>query len=98
MTLRVVFRRAARAEFEAAAMWYAERQIGLGVAFTSEIKRAVELASNYPDRFPFKYGAIRCVQARRFPYSVYFLPEAHRIVVLAIFHARRDPHVWQTRA
>ena len=98
MTLRVVFRRAARAEFEAAAMWYEERQIGLGAAFTSEIKRAVELASNYPDRFPVKYGAIRCVQARRFPYSVYFLPEAHRIVVLAIFHARRDPHVWQTRA
>jgi hypothetical protein len=29
---------------------------------------------------------------------VYFLPEAHRIVVLAVFHARRDPLVWQSRA
>jgi len=98
MTLRVVFRRAARAEFDAAALWYEERQIGLGVAFTSEIERAVELASDHPERFPVKYAAIRRVQARRFPYSVYFVAEARRIVVLAVFHARRDPHVWQTRA
>ena len=60
MTLRVVFRRAARAEFDAAASWYEERQIGLGATFTSEIKRAVELASNHPERFPVKCGAIRC--------------------------------------
>ncbi len=95
MTLRVVFRRAARAEFDAAALWYEERQIGLGAEFTSEIKRAVELASNHPERLPVKHGAIRCVQARR---SVYFLLEAYRIVVLAVFHARRDPLVWQSRA
>ena len=98
MTLRVVFRRVARAEFDAEALWYEERQIGLGTAFTSEIKRAVELASDQPEKFPVKYGVIRCVQARRFPYSVYFLPETHRIVVLAVFHARRDPRVWQKRA
>jgi hypothetical protein len=44
MTLRVVFRRAARHEFQEAA------------------------------------------RVKRFPYSVFFLPEASRIVVLAIFH------------
>jgi toxin ParE1/3/4 len=98
MTLRVVFRRAARAEFDAAALWYEERQIGLGAEFTSEIRRAVEIASNHPERLPVKHGAVRCVQVRRFPYSVYFLPEAHRIVVLAVFHARRNPLVWQSRA
>ena len=54
MTLRVVFRRAARVEFDAAALWYEERQIGLGATFTSEIKRAVELASDPPERFPVK--------------------------------------------
>lgn len=98
MTLRVVFRRAARAEFDAAALWYEERQSGLGTAPAAEIKRAVEFASDRPERFPAKYGAIRFVQARRFPYSVYFLPETRRTVVLAVFHALRDPQVWQTRA
>ena len=98
MTLRVVFRRAARDEFDTAALWYDERQPGLGSQFTSEIDHAVELASNHPERFPVKHGAIRCVQARRFPCSAYFRPEANRIVVLAVIHARRDPVVWQTRA
>jgi plasmid stabilization system protein ParE len=97
MTLGVVFRRPAREEFDAAALWYEDRQPGLGAQFVSEIDHAVELASNDPDRFPVKQGEIRSVQARRFPYSVFFRPEAIRIVVLAVFHARRDPSVWRTR-
>ena len=97
MTLRVVFRRAARAEFDTAAVWYEERQPSLGAQFVSEIDYAVELASKNPEKFPIKHGEIRCVRARRFPYSVFFRPEANRIVVLAVFHARRNPVVWQTR-
>jgi len=98
MTLKVVFRHTARTEFDAAALWYEERQPGLGTQFVSEINRAIELAATHPERFPMKHNEIRCVQARRFPYSVFFRPEARRIVVLAIFHARRDPKIWQTRA
>lgn len=37
MTLAVVFRHAARHEFDEAALWYEERRPGLGVQFTSEI-------------------------------------------------------------
>lgn len=98
MTLRGVFRRAARAEFDAAAMWYEDRQPGLGTEFVAEIDHPVELASSHPDRFSVKHGNIRCVQARRFPYSVFFRPEADRLVAFAVFHARHDPDVWQTRA
>ena len=98
MILNVVFRRAARAEFDLAALWYEEQQPGLGLQFTSEIDLAVNLAAEYPERFPIKHRDIRCVQARRFPYSVFYCVEATRIVVLAVFHARRDPAIWQTRA
>ena len=97
MTLKVVFRRAARAEFDGAAMWYEERQLGLGMQFTAEIGRAVELAARNPRRFPIKHADIRCVQVRRFPYSVFYRVEGQRIVVLAVFHVRRDPLIWQAR-
>ena len=97
MTLKVVFRRAARAEFDGAALWYEERQPGLGMQFTSEIDRVVEVAAGNPERFPIRHGDIRCVLARRFPYSVFYRVEADRIVVLAVFHARRDPVIWQAR-
>ena len=98
MTLKVVFLRAARAEFDAAALWYDLQQAGLGMQFVSEINRVIDLASNYPERFRIKYIEIRCAQARRFPYSVYFRPEATRVVVLSVFHARRNPTIWQERA
>ncbi len=41
-----------------------------------------------------------CAKAgvRRFPYSVYYRTEATRIVVLAVFHGKRDPRVWQARS
>jgi plasmid stabilization system protein ParE len=97
MTLKVVFRKAARAEFDAAALWYKRRHPSLGLRFVAEIDRAVELAVANPIRFPMKHGQIRCVQARRFPYSVFYLVESERIVVLAVFHARRDPAIWQKR-
>ena len=98
MTLKVVFRRAARAEFDAAALWYEERRAGLGTQFVSEINRVIDLTSNHPELFPAKHLEIRCAQARRFPYSVFFRPEVTRVVVLAVFHARRDPAIWQARA
>ena len=98
MTLEVVFRTAARAEFDGAALWYEDRQPGLGAQFVSEIDRAVDLASKHPDRYPIKHKEIRCVRARRFPCSIFYIVEAGQIVVLAVFHARRDPAIWKVRA
>ena len=98
MTLKVVFLRAARAEFDSAALRYDIQRTGLGMQFVSEINRVIDLASTYPERFPIKHLEIRYAQARRFPYSVYFRSEATRIVVLSVFHARRNPTIWQERA
>lgn len=97
MPLKVVFRKAARSEFDAAALWYEQRQAGLGAQFLLEIDRAVARAAEYPGRFPMVHAQIRCVRARRFPYSVFYRAEGKQIVVLAVFHARRDPVIWQER-
>jgi hypothetical protein len=51
-----------------------------------------------PDRYSVKHKEIRCIRARRFPYSIFYTVESRQIVVLAVFHARRDPTVWQARA
>ncbi len=97
MTLRVAFRRAARRDVEDVALWYEERRVGLGTQFRDEVDAAVLLAAEHPLRFPRKYKHIRGVRIRRFPYSVFFIPEASRIVVLAVFHVRRDPVTWQSQ-
>lgn len=98
MIRKVVFRRAAQAEFDAAALRYDTQRPGLGAQFLSEIGRAVDQAATHPERFSISHGSIRRVPVRRFPYSVFYLVESDRIVVLAVFHVRRDPMIWRTRS
>jgi toxin ParE1/3/4 len=98
MSLRVVFRRAAARELEDAALWYDAQRAGLGTDFRDAAEHAIALAAEGPLRFPRLHKEVRCVRIRRFPYSVFFLPEVSRIVVISVFHARRDPQVWQSRA
>ncbi len=98
MSLPVAFHRAASAEFIEASVWYETKRIGLALEFIAEIDRCVSLASTQPLQFTVVREDIRRVVARHFPYSVYFRVEEHRIVVLAVFHGRRDPAIWQARA
>ena len=97
MTWRVDFRPVARREFDEAASWYEDRRAGLGAQFIAEVGNAIKLVQEHPQRFPITHGEIRCVRVRRFPYSVFFRTERTRIVVLAVFHARRDPALWRDR-
>ena len=97
MSLPVTFHRATSAEFIEASAWYEGKRLGLALEFMAEIDRCVSLASEHPLQFTVVREDIRRVVANRFPYSVYFRAEKHRIVVLAVFHGNRDPAIWQAR-
>lgn len=98
MKLKVVFRRAARAEFLDDAARYAELRADLGLDFVIEIDRCTSLISERPQQYPVVCQNIRRISARRFPFGVYFRAESNRVVVLAVFHNRRDPMIWQSRS
>lgn len=97
MSLRVVFRVAARHEVEEAATWYDQRRPGLGEEFLREIDEAVLRAAAHPERYPPILADVRKTVARRFPYSVFFRVRKDCVVILAVFHGRRDPTIWQDR-
>jgi plasmid stabilization system protein ParE len=97
MSLRVVFRRAAKDEIENAAAWYEEQSRGLGEEFITEIGDAIEKAAEHPERYPVVFGDRRRTVSRRFPYAVYFRQRQDALVVLAVFHGRRDPAIWRRR-
>ncbi len=98
MSLPVTFHRAASAEFIDASAWYETKRVGLAIEFMAEIDRCLSLTSEHPLQFAIVHEDIRRVVAYRFPYSVYFRAEKHRIVVLAVFHGSRAPTIWQSRA
>jgi plasmid stabilization system protein ParE len=97
MSLPITFHRAASTEFIEASAWYESKRFGLALEFMAEIDRCVQLASEHPLQFAVVREGIRRVVVHRFPYSVYFRAEEHRIVILAVFHGSRNPAIWRVR-
>lgn len=89
--LPLVFRRIAQKELDDSVAWYHDRDARLGVEFGDEIENYLKRICANPKQFPQIRGEVRRAVLRRFPYSIHFLPEANRIVILAIFHAKRAP-------
>ncbi len=96
--LAVVFRRAAERELLEAYAWYEEKRRGLGEEFRTCVEAAVEQIRREPLAQAVVHSDIRRLFTRRFPYGVFYVVEPERIVVLAVFHARRDPRIWQHRS
>jgi plasmid stabilization system protein ParE len=92
-----VVRPQAEAELEAAAAWYADRARGLGAEFVRVVDAAFAAIHRNPLQFPVVHGTVRRAVIRRFPYSVLFTATEEEIVVLSLFHSRRDPKRWQSR-
>ncbi|HYD51092.1 MAG TPA: type II toxin-antitoxin system RelE/ParE family toxin [Gemmatimonadaceae bacterium] len=97
MTPRLFVRDDAAADIEAAAEWYEERRAGLGGEFLRAVRATLAAVERWPEQFGVAREPIRRALLRRFPYAVFYVREAEHIVVIACLHARRDPHVWQSR-
>ncbi len=51
-----------------------------------------------PDQYPIIYRNLRRAVVRRFPFAVFYEITPNEIQVIAIFHSRRDPERWRSRA
>jgi plasmid stabilization system protein ParE len=97
MSLPLVFRPAAQAEFDEAAAWYEAQRPGLGDDFVAEVQHVLDTIAQHPERYPIVEGDVREALVSRFPYCIYYRAKPDRIVVIAVFHTARDPSVWQGR-
>jgi plasmid stabilization system protein ParE len=89
--MKIDFRRIARREYDEAVSWYENKEPGLGREFQNELDLLLKRIASHPEQFRQIRGILRRGVLRRFPYVVYFLTEPERVVVLAVFHAKRDP-------
>lgn len=78
--------------------WYEEQAPGLGGDFILAVDATFRAIVRNPNQFPVHYRSARRAVLRRFPYCVYFHVDEKRVVVLSVFHARRDPRHWEERA
>lgn len=66
MSLPLVFRPAAQAEFDAATSWYEGQQPGLGDDFVAEVQQVLDTLASHPERYPLADGDIREAPVSRF--------------------------------
>jgi toxin ParE1/3/4 len=90
VTLPVVIRAVARREFDAAVDWYAQQRDGLGERFVAAVRAALQSAGDSPGRFRKSVADLRYIRVAGFPYRVHFRATDKRVVIVAIFHTRRD--------
>lgn len=97
MTLPVVFRAAAKTEYDGAVDWYEDRQSGQGNAFVTAVRRVLVEIADRPMRFMIARGDVRQVLVSGFPFSILYRIKRDRVVIIAVFHTSRNPSIWQKR-
>lgn len=99
MSRRLIVRDEAEADLTEAALWYDEREAGLGLELTLEIRAAIGRAVENPlHHLLLRHRPeVRRLLARRFPYRVFFIVREDAIVVFAFLHAARHDRHWRER-
>jgi plasmid stabilization system protein ParE len=95
--MRVVSHPEADAELEAAALWYEERQAGLGDAFLDQFEQALRRIVAQPQRWRVFRGDNRKLNFHRFPYAIVYSMQADTLFIKAVMHLHRRPFYWSRR-
>ena len=90
MRWRIIVRPKAEADLHEAWAWYESRRAGLGDEFLAEIRAAICILEEYPERRPLYYLGFRRLITRRFPYKLFYRVEGERVIIFRILHAKRE--------
>ena len=98
MTFVVKKLRPAEEDALEAAVWYDEREQGLGDDFLDEVDTAVSALSRDALIYRIRFADVRRAQIGRFKfYGIYYLVRNQEVWIIAIHHGRRHPRHLQQR-
>ena len=84
-------------ELEAGALWYEERQPGLGNDFLDAFEDTLRRIVAEPERWRKMRGDNRKLNFHRFPYAIVYSIRPDAIYIKAVMHLHRRPFYWQHR-
>ncbi len=88
--MQLIVRPEAEQDLAEASDWYGERERGLRIKFVAKVEALLERIQEHPARFPHAGKFMRRASVRGFPYTVFYRIEARKIIIVAVFHHRRD--------
>jgi plasmid stabilization system protein ParE len=97
MTHKLILRPEAENELQDGFGWYELQVPGLGSQFLIAVDATINSIRRHPLQYPIVHKNIRRALIRRFPFQVLYVYDNDAIVVIAIFHGKRNPKSWQQR-
>ncbi len=98
MTYQIIVRPEATREVQDAFDWYEEKSEGLGLEFLRAAEACMAGVQRNPRAFPAVHNEVHRALLRKFPYALFYIIKEESIIVLACFHAKRDPIDWLRHA
>jgi toxin ParE1/3/4 len=98
MSLRIILRAEAEAEFDEAFDFYEARRAGLGPEFMAAVQKVLDTIAVSPRIHAIVFNDVRKGIVRGFPFCIFYRVLTDSIDVLAVFHTSRNPKLWQRRA
>ncbi len=98
MSLPLIVNPEAEEDLAQAKAWYDGQRQGLGEEFLLCVEEAFEGIRRMPTAHNKVFQELRRALIRRFPYAVFYRVDDEQITVVAVYHSRRDPRGWQSRA
>lgn len=95
--MRVAFSLRARRDRRDAQRWYREVSPAAAERFQRELQEAVEFIAEYPEGAPLFHGEARGKTMAHFPYSILYVIEPRRVLIVAVADDRRDPGTYNHR-
>jgi plasmid stabilization system protein ParE len=93
----LIIRPEAEADLATAFDWDDSQIAGLGAEFLLSVEATLGSIQRNSHQYAVIHHQTHRALTRRFPFAVFYIAEPQAVIVLAILHARRNPHTWQHR-
>ena len=98
MAFTVDYTDLAAADVADARSYYGRMSVELDERFSRELASVLDAIADRPELLATVSRDVRRYRLKSFPYAVYYRVRPPAVQVIAVFHDRRDPNVWQSRA
>lgn len=89
----------AKEDIREVAIWYNEKQKGLGKKFTVQVRDTIYLIKQNQKAYNVRYDDVRTAVLSVFPFMLHYtIDEKNKtIIISAILHTSRNPDIWKSR-
>ena len=97
MNYKIIIFAEAKTDIKETAIWYNEKQSGLGKRFATSVRNEIAIIRQNPFLYEVRYDDIRTALLETFPYLIHFDIINNTVFIKAVYHTSRNSEIWIER-